>query len=78
MKRGRWSRQRTPTAARSLSTPTVPTASSSPFAPARTSIEHGTVMDDEILRLFKQTGAYYVPTLSTVNGYLERLANPNA
>ena len=43
------------------------------------SIEHGTVMDDEILRLFKQTGAYYVPTLSTVNGYLERLAkDPNA
>ena len=33
------------------------------------SIEHGTVMDDEILRLFKQSGAYYVPTLSTVNGY---------
>ena len=31
-------------------------------------------MDDEILRLFKQSGAYYVPTLSTVNGYLERLA----
>ena len=43
------------------------------------SIEHGTVMDDEVLRLFKQTGAYYVPTLSTVNGYLERLAkDPNA
>lgn len=43
------------------------------------SIEHGTEMDDEIIRLFKQTGAYYVPTLSTVNGYLERLAaNPNA
>jgi imidazolonepropionase-like amidohydrolase len=43
------------------------------------SIEHGTVMDDEILRLFRQTGAYYVPTLSTVNGYLERLAkDPNA
>jgi imidazolonepropionase-like amidohydrolase len=43
------------------------------------SIEHGTQMDDEIIRLFKQTGAYYVPTLSTVNGYLERLAaNPNA
>src|SRR5690349_15041325 len=33
------------------------------------SIEHGTVMDDEIVKLFKQTGAYYVPTLSTVNGY---------
>lgn len=43
------------------------------------SIEHGTVMDDEVIRLFRQTGAYYVPTLSTVNGYLERLAaNPNA
>jgi imidazolonepropionase-like amidohydrolase len=43
------------------------------------SIEHGTVMDDETIRLFKQSGAYYVPTLSTVNGYLERLAkDPNA
>jgi imidazolonepropionase-like amidohydrolase len=43
------------------------------------SIEHGTMMDDEIVRLFKQTGAYYVPTLSTVNGYIERLAaDPNA
>ena len=43
------------------------------------SIEHGTVIDDEILRLFRQSGAYYVPTLSTVNGYLERLAkDPNA
>jgi len=43
------------------------------------SIEHGTVMDDEIIKLFKQTGAYYVPTLSTVNGYIERLAkDPNA
>ncbi|MFC7536663.1 amidohydrolase family protein [Sphingomonas sp. GCM10030256] len=43
------------------------------------SIEHGTVMDDEILRLMKQGGTYYVPTLSTVNGYLERLGkDPNA
>jgi imidazolonepropionase-like amidohydrolase len=43
------------------------------------SIEHGTLIDDESLGLFKQTGAYYVPTLSTVNGYIERLnANPNA
>lgn len=43
------------------------------------SIEHGTMFDDETLRLFQRTGAYYVPTLSTVNGYLERLAaNPNA
>lgn len=43
------------------------------------SIEHGTEMDDEIIKLFRQTGAFYVPTLSTVNGYLERLAkDPNA
>ncbi|HWH21876.1 MAG TPA: amidohydrolase family protein [Allosphingosinicella sp.] len=43
------------------------------------SIEHGTEINEETLRLFKQSGAYYVPTLSTVNGYLERLEkNPNA
>ena len=43
------------------------------------SIEHGTMISDETIRLFKKAGAYYVPTLSTVNGYLERLkANPNA
>lgn len=43
------------------------------------SIEHGTMLDDASVKLFKQAGAYYVPTLSTVNGYLERLAaNPNA
>jgi imidazolonepropionase-like amidohydrolase len=43
------------------------------------SIEHGTMPDDATLKLFRQSGAYYVPTLSTVNGYRERLAaNPNA
>lgn len=43
------------------------------------SIEHGTIMDEETIRLFLKTGAYYVPTLSTVNGYLERIAkDPNA
>ena len=43
------------------------------------SIEHGTMIDDESIRLFRQSGAYLVPTLSTVNGYLERLRNnPNA
>jgi imidazolonepropionase-like amidohydrolase len=43
------------------------------------SIEHGTMLDDESVRLFKKAGAYYVPTLSTVNGYIERLAaDPNA
>ncbi len=43
------------------------------------SIEHGTVMDDEIIKLMRERRTFYVPTLSTVNGYLERLAaNPNA
>ena len=43
------------------------------------SIEHGTLMDDETIRLFARSNAYYVPTLSTVNGYLERIArDPNA
>ena len=43
------------------------------------SIEHGTLMDEESIKLFLKGGAYYVPTLSTVNGYLERIAaNPNA
>ena len=43
------------------------------------SIEHGTLMDEEGIRLFRKSGAYYVPTLSTVNGYLERIAaDPNA
>jgi len=43
------------------------------------SIEHGTMMDEETIKLFLKTGAYYVPTLSTVNGYLERIAkDPNA
>lgn len=43
------------------------------------SIEHGTLLDEQGLALFKQAGAYYVPTLSTINGYIERLnANPNA
>lgn len=42
-------------------------------------IQHGTMMTEESIKLFKAAGAYYVPTLSTVNGYLERLAaNPNA
>ena len=43
------------------------------------SIEHGTLLDDAGIALFRKSGAYYVPTLSTVNGYLERIAaDPNA
>jgi imidazolonepropionase-like amidohydrolase len=38
------------------------------------SIEHGTLMDESGIRLFLRSGSYYVPTLSTVNGYKERLA----
>jgi imidazolonepropionase-like amidohydrolase len=43
------------------------------------SIEHGTTIDEETAKLMVKSGTFYVPTLSTVNGYLERLAaNPNA
>ena len=43
------------------------------------SIEHGTLLDPAGLKLFVASGAYYVPTLSTINGYIERLRdNPNA
>ena len=43
------------------------------------SIEHGTLMDQVGLKIFAESGAYYVPTLSTINGYIERLRdNPNA
>ncbi|OYX16977.1 MAG: amidohydrolase [Brevundimonas diminuta] len=38
------------------------------------SVEHGTIFDDETLQLLRRTRAYYVPTLSVVNGYTERLA----
>jgi len=38
------------------------------------SIEHGTILDPETIDAFVDSGAYYVPTLSTVNGYIERLA----
>jgi imidazolonepropionase-like amidohydrolase len=43
------------------------------------SIEHGTMIDAEIAKLMAKNGTFYVPTLSTVNGYIERLAaNPGA
>lgn len=43
------------------------------------SIEHGTMLDEGSVKLFLKSGAYYVSTMSTVNGYKERLAaNPNA
>jgi imidazolonepropionase-like amidohydrolase len=43
------------------------------------SIEHGTMVSPETLQAFRRANAWYVPTLSTVNGYRERLAaDPNA
>ncbi|HET7203709.1 MAG TPA: amidohydrolase family protein [Steroidobacteraceae bacterium] len=43
------------------------------------SIEHGTMLDDAGIAAMLEHGTYYVPTLSTVNGYVERLAtNPEA
>ncbi|WP_298158528.1 amidohydrolase family protein [Brevundimonas sp.] len=43
------------------------------------SIEHGTILGEDTIPLFLRSGAYYVPTLSTVNGYRARLAaDPNA
>lgn len=43
------------------------------------SIEHGTMMSDATARLMARNRVWYVPTLSTVNGYIERLErDPNA
>ncbi len=43
------------------------------------SIEHGTMLTEEVITLWAKSKTYYVPTLSTVNGYKERLAaNPEA
>lgn len=43
------------------------------------SVEHGTLMDAATARLMAANNVYYVPTLSTINGYKERLAaNPGA
>lgn len=43
------------------------------------SVEHGTLLDEAGIKAFLASGAYYVPTLSTVNGYKERLAsNPES
>jgi imidazolonepropionase-like amidohydrolase len=39
------------------------------------SIEHGTLMSDADIALLKKSGAYYVPTLSTVTTYQDRLAS---
>lgn len=38
------------------------------------SIEHGTILDDATVAAWAKSKTYYVPTLSTVNGYKERIA----
>lgn len=43
------------------------------------SIEHGTILDDATIAAWAKSKTWYVPTLSTVNGYKERIAaNANA
>ncbi len=43
------------------------------------SIEHGTLISEATARLMARNRTFYVPTLSTVNGYIERLErDPNA
>jgi imidazolonepropionase-like amidohydrolase len=52
-----------------------------------TRIEHGTYMDDEVMRLMKQRGTWYVPTLyagrfvadkAKVDGYFPEVVRPKA
>ncbi|GAB3514469.1 metal-dependent hydrolase family protein [Pseudoxanthomonas daejeonensis] len=52
-----------------------------------TSIEHGTYMDDEVVRLMKQHGTWYVPTISAgrfvaekakIDGYFPEVVRPKA
>ena len=38
------------------------------------SIEHGSFLDDEALRLMKEKGTFYVPTLMAIEGIRERMA----
>jgi imidazolonepropionase-like amidohydrolase len=40
-------------------------------------IEHGTYMDDEAVRLFRETGAYYVPTVLAGVTVMEMAQNTN-
>jgi imidazolonepropionase-like amidohydrolase len=41
------------------------------------SIEHGTFMDDEAIRLMKERGTFYVPTISAGNWVYERAQDPD-
>ena len=41
------------------------------------SIEHGTLMDDEVIALFKKTGGWYVPTISAGRYVADKAKVPN-
>ena len=41
------------------------------------SIEHGTLMDDEVVALFKKTGSWYVPTISAGRYVADKAKDPN-
>ncbi|QOY94308.1 amidohydrolase family protein [Massilia sp. UMI-21] len=41
------------------------------------SIEHGTLMDDEVIALFKKTGHWYVPTISAGRYVADKARDPN-
>jgi len=41
------------------------------------SIEHGTLMDDETIALFKKTGHWYVPTISAGRYVADKAKDPN-
>jgi imidazolonepropionase-like amidohydrolase len=41
------------------------------------SIEHGTMMDDEVIALFKKTGNWYVPTISAGRYVADKAKDPN-
>jgi imidazolonepropionase-like amidohydrolase len=41
------------------------------------SIEHGTLMDDEVIGLFKKTGGWYVPTISAGRYVADKAKDPN-
>lgn len=52
-----------------------------------TSVEHGTYMDDEVMKLMKKHGTYYVPTIlagnfvaekAKIDGYFPEIVRPKA
>ena len=63
--------------ARPPPTPTAPRAPRRAIRAGVDSIEHGSFLDDEALRLMKERGTYLVPTLLAVEGVRERAGKRN-